>query len=124
MQRTSLFEDPHDDTVPEQLSLLVGLAANELPPGYAPHGAALVESLPYILLHAALARAPMTDHVVSPLVCEHFDAMDLASELESVGFEGTYTVIVPPLPRPDIVRRELCQIAPRVDIDLQIRVCN
>lgn len=76
------------------------------------------EFLPFTLLHAALSLAPFTDHVVSPLVAEHFDAMDMAHELERAGFRGTYSVIVPALPRPEIIARELRQICPGLDVQL------
>lgn len=102
--------------------LLVGLAASELPAAAAPLNTARLESLPYILLHAALALAPWADCVVSPLVSAQFDAMDLAYELEAAGYRGHYFIIAPPLPRPDIIRRELSRIAPQVEIDLLPRV--
>ena len=106
----------------EPMALLIGLDKSDLPGATAPLVSARLETLPYILLHAALATAPWVDCVVSPLVSRHFDAVDLARELEAVGYRGHYFVMAPPLPRPDIIRRELCQTAPRLKIDLLPRV--
>lgn len=106
----------------EPLALLVGLAADDVPAGAAPLTSARLESLPFILLHAALAMAPWVRCVVSPLVNEQFDAMDLALELDAAAYRGHYFIMAPPLPRPDIIRRELRQIAPQVEIDLLPRV--
>ncbi|MGC9370138.1 MAG: hypothetical protein ACP5DX_11420 [Paracoccaceae bacterium] len=103
---------------PEPMALLVGLAADDLPGGTAPLKSVRMESLPFILLHAALALAPWADCVVSPLVAEQFDALDLARELDAAGYRGQYFIIAPPLPRPDLIRRELAAIAPQVEIEL------
>lgn len=124
MRALSQRPTEHDTAASENLSLLIGLEPEDLPhrPRRCPNTA--LAALPYILLHAALARAPLATEVISPLMSEHFDAMDLAVELNSAGFTGTYTVVVPPLPRPDIILQELAQIAPNMHINILTRaVC-
>jgi len=103
---------------PEPIALLVGLSATELPVGAAPLKSIRTETLPFILLHAALALAPWVDCIISPLMSEHFDALDLARELDAAGYRGQYLIVAPPLPRPDLIRRELSAIAPDVGIEL------
>ena len=105
----------------EPLALMIGMTPEELPARGGALGRARFETMPYILLHAALARAPWADYVVSPLVGDHFDALDLASELDRAGFGGQYLVVLPALPRPCVIRRELSQIAPRLRVDLVSR---
>lgn len=102
----------------EPLALVVGMMLEELPQKETSLSNARLETLPYTLLHAALASVPWADCVISPMVSEYFDAMDMATELCLAGFTGTYMVVIPPLPRPDIVRRELCQICPNLNIEL------
>ncbi|WP_212523186.1 hypothetical protein [Actibacterium sp. MT2.3-13A] len=106
----------------EPMVLLVGLTAGDLPGRHGPLRSARLETLPYILLHAALALAPWADCVVSPLVSDQFDALDLAWELEAAGYRGRYYVVAPPLPRADLVLRELNEIAPRVQVEFLPRV--
>lgn len=83
-----------------------------------PFSAARCERLPYALLHAGLASAPWTDVVVSPLVTELFDAMDLAHQLALGGYRGRYMVVTPALPRPDIIRGEIAQLCPGLSVEL------
>lgn len=45
------------------------------------------------------------DVILSPLFAPYFDAMDLASRLESLGFVGRYRVIATTIPNPAMIRR-------------------
>lgn len=122
-QVAQLYATPNP-TLADPLALLVGMSRSELPRGHGLWSGLQSESLPYILLHAALARAPWADYVVSPLVSEHFDALDLALELDRAGYTGRYVVIAPKVPRPDIIRREIRQIAPRLTVEVITRCFN
>ncbi|WP_132695874.1 hypothetical protein [Rhodovulum steppense] len=83
-----------------------------------PFSAGRCESLPYALLHAALACVPWADYVVSPLVGDQFDALDLAAQLELAGYRGRYMVVTPSLPAPGVIRREIEQLCPSLTVEL------
>lgn len=71
-------------------------------------------------LDAALLRAIAPDMVISMLIGEGFDAMDLAQRLVELGYAGSYRAFCPPLPRPDLVRAEVRATAPGLDFDLLV----
>ncbi|MCV2881099.1 hypothetical protein [Actibacterium sp. XHP0104] len=110
-----------DAALTEPLALAVGLTGDDLFHFSGQLSETRVEYLPLMLIHAALARAPWAETVITPLVAEHFDAMDMAAELALADYRGTYAVLVPPLPRPAIIRRELAAICPGVHIELWTR---
>ena len=58
------------------------------------------------------------DMVLSPLLSTRFDCIDLAQLLLRLGFSGRYRAMTPPLPNPDIVRREIRSLCPGLDFDL------
>ena len=58
------------------------------------------------------------DVVLSPLFGAQFDAMDLASRLQTVGYRGRYRALAKSLPKPAIVRREVAAVAPDIDFDI------
>ncbi|TCO69734.1 hypothetical protein [Rhodovulum euryhalinum] len=100
------------------LALLVGFQRNEHPELCMPFSGARCETLPYALLHAALACAPWAEYVVSPLVSDQFDALDLAAQLSLAGYRGRYVVVTPPLPAPNVIRQELEQLCPGLKVEL------
>jgi len=106
------------DTATDPLVLVVGMAPEDLPHYRGNLAGARLEALPFTLIHAVLACVPWTDRVVSPLVADQFDAMDMARQLALTGYQGTYTVVVPPLPRPEIIRLEIQQICPGIHVEL------
>lgn len=118
MNRIQELPNTSSDLSPRDLVLVIGMERGSLPDFTGGLQRTRCEYLPFTLLHAALSSAPFAKHVVSPLVAEHFDAMDLAHELQRVGFRGVYSVIVPALPRPEIVTRELRQICPGIKVQL------
>jgi hypothetical protein len=67
---------------------------------------------------AELLDSLRPDVVLSPLLARSFDCIDLAQILEAVGFEGAYRAMTPPLPAPDLVRREIRSLCPGVNFDL------
>lgn len=58
------------------------------------------------------------DLVVAPLVSLGFDAIDLAGVLVGLGFRGTFRVLTPALPAPEMVRKELLLLCPGMTIEL------
>jgi hypothetical protein len=58
------------------------------------------------------------DIVVSALMGEDFDAIDLARTLNDLGFVGRYRAMVRNLPNPGVVRREIRHVAPGLDFDI------
>ncbi|WP_147124966.1 hypothetical protein [Shimia ponticola] len=71
-------------------------------------------------LGAELIDISNPDVVISPLMGPAFDAIELAEQLDILGFEGRYVVIAPQLPRPDIIQRDIMSAAPGVEIELRI----
>ncbi len=69
-------------------------------------------------LSADLLRDARPDLVLSALMGESFDALDLARRLDELGFRGRYRALTNPLPRPDDVRDEVRAAAPGLDFDL------
>jgi len=67
------------------------------------------------LLHAA-----RPDMVVSALIGEGFDAIDVARRLAQLGYRGPYRALSHPLPRPGLVRSEVRAAAPELDFDLVV----
>lgn len=100
------------------LALLIGFHENDRPELGMPFAAARCESLPFALLHAGLACAPAADYVVSPLVTDQFDALDVAVQLSLAGYRGRYLVVTPALPAPHIILHEIQQFCPGLTVEL------
>ncbi len=58
------------------------------------------------------------DLVVSPLVSDDFDCVDLAFRLTRLGYRGRYVALTEGLPHPAIVRREVRSLCPHLDFDI------
>ena len=114
---TSLGELP-SQTALGPVGLLVGMDETELPRQGRIGFDIRLESLPFALIHAALALAPWAECVIAPLVSEQFDAMDLAHELDRAGYAGKLVVVAPALPRPEVVRKEIQSIGPDLHVEL------
>ncbi|SIO19786.1 hypothetical protein SAMN05444722_0790 [Rhodovulum sp. ES.010] len=106
------------------VALLVGFGGESRPELGMPFAHARCERLPFALLHAALACAPETDFVASPLVCRQFDALDMATQLALAGYRGRYVVVTPALPAPGIIRQEIRQLCPGLEVELIPRARN
>ncbi len=63
-----------------------------------------------------LDRQP--DIILSPLVATYFDVMELAIKLDQLDYEGRVRALTPPLPDPDLVRREIRFECPALDFDV------
>jgi hypothetical protein len=71
-------------------------------------------------LDAPLLQATRPDMVVSALIGDRFDAVDVARRLVELGYEGPYRALSTPLPKPALVRSEVRSAAPGLDFDLVI----
>lgn len=71
-------------------------------------------------LDAALLRDTAPAMVVSALIGDRFDAVDLARRLAELGYAGPYRALSPPLPRPALVKAEVRAAAPDLDFDLVV----
>ena len=67
--------------------------------------------------HTLMARIE-PDTVVSSLFGRGFDAIDIAKQLHQLGFTGRYRALTGNLPNPDMIRREVAQVAPGLDFDV------
>ncbi|EPX86147.1 hypothetical protein ruthe_00956 [Rubellimicrobium thermophilum DSM 16684] len=69
-------------------------------------------------LSADLLHALKPDLVLSPLMGEDFDALDVAQRLDALGYAGRYRALTNPVPDPDAIRAEMRSVAPDLDFDL------
>ena len=67
--------------------------------------------------HVLMARIE-PDTVVSSLFGRGFDAIDIAKQLHQLEFTGRYRALTGNLPNPDMIRREVAQVAPGLDFDV------
>lgn len=118
MKTTTCLSDLPGHTALRSIGLLVGMNEAEFPRQGRIGSDIHLESLPFALIHAALALAPWAEYVIAPLVSEQFDAMDLAFELDRAGYVGKLLVVAPALPRPEIVQREIQNIGPDLSVEL------
>lgn len=58
--------------------------------------------------------------VLSPLVGDDFDLMDVVEQLSALDFSGQYRVISYALPNPEMIRKEVRAVAPNLDFDLLV----
>jgi hypothetical protein len=56
--------------------------------------------------------------VLSALMGQDFDAVDLARRLSEAGFRGRYRAVTTALPRPEAIKAEVRAAAPGIDFDL------
>lgn len=96
-------------------TLVIGLSPDQLD-----HGDAPMKSLTYDFLSFddLSCGVDLTAQVISPLMADRFDAGDVVAALHQRGYTGELIVVTPPLPRPEMVQRELSQIAPDMSIRL------
>lgn len=56
--------------------------------------------------------------IFSPVLAKSFDCIDLALELNRLGFSGQYRAIAQDLPNPSVIEREVRQLCPHLDFKL------
>lgn len=118
IKTTTCLNELPGQTALRSIGLLVGMNEAELSRQGRIESDIHLESLPFALIHAALAIAPWAEYVIAPLVSEQFDAMDLAHELDRAGYAGKLMVVAPALPRPEIVCREIQSAGPDLEVEL------
>jgi hypothetical protein len=69
-------------------------------------------------LNADIVNEKEPDIILSPLVAEDFDAVDVAVKLIELRFQGRYRAIADDLPDADLIRYEVQLFAPQLDFDL------
>ncbi|WP_342075794.1 hypothetical protein [Yoonia sp. SS1-5] len=69
-------------------------------------------------LDEAVMNDNAPDMVLSPLVADDFDAVDVAMKLIELRFSGRYRAIADDLPDAELIRREVKSLAPQLDFDL------
>ena len=69
-------------------------------------------------LPRAMDHARRPSLVLSPLLARRFDCVDVAQMLHQIDFAGMMRAVGDDLPDPDIVRREVRALCPRLDFDL------
>lgn len=70
----------------------------------------------------AAATLKEVDLVLSALMDDGFDALDVARRLAKAGFRGRYRAVTVPLPDPGAVLAEVRAEAPGLDFDLFILI--
>jgi hypothetical protein len=58
--------------------------------------------------------------VLSPLVSNGFDCVEVANKLVDSGFDGRYRAFAENLPRPELVKREIGTSFPELDFDVLV----
>lgn len=58
------------------------------------------------------------DIILSPLMGDDFDVLDVASHLAELGFKGRYRAITDDMPNVQMIREEVLTQAPGLDFDL------
>jgi len=72
----------------------------------------------YSNLSADLLAYLQPDIILCPLLCEHFDILDLVGILDELNYSGRIRAMSPPMPNPDIILREISFEYPAMDFDL------
>ncbi|MGJ8622403.1 MAG: hypothetical protein ACSHW1_06455 [Yoonia sp.] len=62
--------------------------------------------------------ALLPEVILSPLIADGFDVLDLAVHLRRLGFRGRYRAIATNIPNPAMIRAEVRELAPELDFDL------
>lgn len=69
-------------------------------------------------LNVEMVNEKQPDIILSPLVADDFDAVDVAVKLIELRFRGRYRAIADDLPDADLIRQEVRMFAPQLDFDL------
>jgi hypothetical protein len=58
--------------------------------------------------------------ILSPLLDEKFDVIEIAARLQKLGYKGRYRAITETMPNADMIRAEIQDEAPDLDFDLLV----
>lgn len=70
------------------------------------------------MLNARMLAQVAPDAVIGPLIADGWDSLDLATALEEMGYRGTLHILSRPLPRAELVLREMQACCPDLSIAL------
>lgn len=107
---------PYNDKEP--VTLIVGDAAAWLSAGRSLPDDPSLHYVSFDELSKRLLESVDPDIILTPLLGQGFDALDLAKILEEYQFKGRFRALCPKLPNPDLVMREIQSLCPSVDFDL------
>ncbi|MCA2010759.1 hypothetical protein [Pararhodobacter sp. CCB-MM2] len=70
------------------------------------------------MLGGAMLNNIDPDAIIAPLISAEWDIVDLGILLEELGFSGTLYAMTKPLPRAELVLREVGAVCPRLTVRL------
>jgi len=70
------------------------------------------------MLSARMLSQVEPDAVIGPLIADGWDSLDLANTLEEMGYRGNFYILSRPLPRAELVLREVRAFCPALTISL------
>jgi len=70
------------------------------------------------LLAPSMIRTVRPDAIIGPLITADWDIVDLGIELEQMGFRGDLFALTRPLPRAELVIREVSAVCPTLTVRL------
>lgn len=70
------------------------------------------------MLGATMLRTVNPDAIIAPLISSDWDIVDLGILLEEMGYCGTLFALTRPLPRAELVIREVSAVCPRLTVRL------
>lgn len=108
-------EAPENGIEHGQRALVIGVSPSALPDGLRDVAVAELDEIDQALLDAVRPAV-----VLSHLITDRFDAMEVALRLAAVGWQGRYRALAPALPNLDLVRREVAAAAPALDFDIVV----
>jgi hypothetical protein len=91
-----------------------GRSGSRAGPTRSPHGVQLLAYDEFI----GMQDVGKVDMILSPMVAEDFDCLDVAQHLFAQGYSGRYRVMAPNLPNPGMIRHEVRSLCPGLDFDI------
>ncbi len=70
------------------------------------------------MLSARMLQTIQPDAIIGPLISAEWDIVDLALTLESMGYCGALYAVTRPLPRAELVVREVAAVCPGLSVHL------
>jgi hypothetical protein len=69
-------------------------------------------------LDDCLAARPRPSTILSVLIGNGFEAVDIAGELHRSGSQSQYRAFASAIPAPNLIKREVAQVAPGLDFEI------
>lgn len=115
--------EPHEPS-PSQRTLVVGNRRRWSSEGRITSSLRDFTFLDFSELTAAALATHAPDIILSPLVGDDFDVIEVATILASLEFKGRYRVIAEVLPNAELVIKEVSESAPALDFDVLLMAPN